>query len=168
MIIKISGLADGVYNYNFDEPVKEIGLDEPFFGNIKVDLELNKSNNQIVIKADLVVGAKFDCDRCTAEFSTELNSEYQMVYLADETPEESESVNIAYLSTETDKIDISGEVRDYAVLAVPMKKLCSPDCKGLCPQCGKDLNKESCSCAEKDIDERWRPLMELKNKFNIN
>ena len=148
MIIKISSLADGVYNYNFDEPVE--------------------ANSQLVIKAKLKVGAKFECDRCTAEFSSDLNSEYRMVYLADESPEESDSVNLAYLSPDADKIDISVEVRDYALLAVPMKKLCSDGCKGLCPRCGIDLNKESCSCAEKEIDERWLPLMELKNKFNKN
>ncbi len=168
MIIKISSLVDGVYSYNFDEPVEEIGLVEPFNGNIIVDLELSKANSQIVMNAKLKVGARFECDRCTAEFNTDLSAEYKMVYLADESPEESDSVNIAYLSHDADKIDISGEVRDYAMLAIPMKKLCSDNCKGLCPKCGKDLNKGSCECSKNEIDDRWQPLMELKNKFNIN
>ena len=83
-------------------------------------------------------------------------------------PVESESDNIVYISPETDVIDISEDVRDYAILAIPMKKLCSEDCKGLCSRCGKNLNEEQCSCSGDETDIRWMPLMELKNKLNTN
>jgi uncharacterized protein len=47
-----------------------------------------------------------------------------------------------------------------------MKKLCSEDCKGLCPSCGKNLNDGPCNCAEEIIDPRWELLQKLKTKNN--
>ena len=73
-----------------------------------------------------------------------------------------------YLHPETDKIDLAKDIRDYAILAVPMKKLCSEDCKGLCPKCGKNLNDGTCDCHEEKMDPRWEPLQKLKIKNNLN
>ena len=50
------------------------------------------------------------------------------------------------------------------VLAVPMKNLCSEDCKGLCPKCGKNLNEGLCNCNEENIDPRWETIQKLKSK----
>jgi len=68
----------------------------------------------------------------------------------------------------TDKIDTTNDVREFALLSVPMKKLCKENCKGLCPKCGSDLNKEKCKCITEEIDPRWKPLMNLKDKLNLN
>ena len=43
-----------------------------------------------------------------------------------------------------------------------MQPLCRPDCRGLCPVCGVDLNQQSCSCGKDDIDPRWEKLKNLK------
>ncbi len=168
MIIKISNLSDGVHNYVFEEPVEGLELGESFSGNIKVNVELSKVLNQIIVEAELTFSAKFNCDRCTAEFDSVLTNNYKMVYLFGIPEEETGSVNITYLPFDADKIDITEDVRDYALLAVPMKKLCRDDCKGLCFKCGKDLNEGECGCEKTEIDPRWLPLKELKNKININ
>jgi uncharacterized protein len=81
---------------------------------------------------------------------------------------ENEKIDVVYLHPETDKINIGEDVRDYALLALPMKKLCSEDCKGLCPKCGKNLNDGSCNCKDEKIDSRWEPLQKLKLKNNLN
>ena len=83
-------------------------------------------------------------------------------------PDDNDSIDISYLPLEADKIDITKDVRDYALLAIPMKKLCKEDCKGLCVNCGKNLNEGDCNCSKDMIDPRWLPLQELKNKLNIN
>jgi uncharacterized protein len=168
MKIKISNLSDGIHNFNFDEAVKDIQLSEPFFGNILVDAELNKAHGQLVLSANITAKANFDCDRCTSNFDTTITNSYQMVYMVGMEPEESDSINIAYLPPDADTIVLDGDVRDYAVLAIPMKKLCSEDCKGLCIKCGKNLNEGDCTCNHEKIDDRWLPLMELKNKINNN
>ncbi len=168
MKIKISNLSDGVHNFYFDEDVGELDLKEPFWGNCKVDVELNKLHNQIILNANLTLNAKFDCDRCNKNFDTVLTGSYKIVYLLGTEPVESESLNIAYLPLDADKIELAGDVRDYAFLAIPMKKLCKEDCKGLCVKCGKDLNEGECNCEFQNTDPRWLPLAELKNKINNN
>ncbi len=168
MKIKISNLSDGIHNFNFDEPAANLGLEEPFFGNINVDVELTKIHSQVVIKAKLSAQTEFECDRCTKDFKTTLTSSYKMVYMLGTEPEDTQAINLTYLPADADKIILDNDVRDYAMLAVPMKKLCTEDCKGLCVKCGKDLNEGDCGCKRDEIDDRWLPLMELKNKINNN
>ena len=168
MIIKISNLGDGSHSLTFSEPVKKIGLEEPFFDNFLLNLELQKSNSQIVLDSELILKAKFNCDRCGEVFETEVKSEDQIIYLFGTEPEETESVNVKYLAYDAEKIDISQELLDFAMLSVPMRKICSEDCKGLCYKCGINLNTGKCECKNEEVDARWLPLMELKNKLNNN
>ncbi len=168
MKIKISNLSDGIHNFNFDEPAADVGLEEPFFGNISIDVELNKIHSQIVLNAKIRMQAEFECDRCTNNFTSTLTYSYKMVYLLGTEPENTEAINLTYLPADADKITLDFDVRDYAMLAIPMKKLCKEDCKGLCVKCGKDLNEGDCGCKREEIDERWLPLLELRNKINNN
>jgi uncharacterized protein len=52
-------------------------------------------------------------------------------------------------------------LREQSWLAIPMKPLCTPNCQGLCPQCGVNLNIESCTCEKTSIDPRLAVLKEL-------
>ena len=79
--------------------------------------------------------------------------------------DESET-NVKYLSPADDKIDLTEDVIDYSKLAIPMKKLCKDDCKGLCIKCGTNLNQEKCSCNNEEMDSVWEPLLNLKDKLN--
>ncbi len=168
MIIKISNLSEGEHNFVFEDKVDVLDLDKPFYGKYKSSLILNKLHDQLILSVTSDFKVKYECDRCGTEYKTSLMSDYKMIYLMNETPEETESLNVSYLSRDADKIDISSDVREFALLAVPMKKLCKDECKGLCYKCGKDLNKEICTCSTEEIDPRWKPLMNLKDKLNLN
>jgi len=168
MHIKISNLSDGVHNFSFDESVSKINLEEPFFGNFLAEIELSKIVNQIILNADLVVNAHFECDRCSNDFDTKLEGNFKIVYFLGNKPEGDEKDNLVYLPITADRIEIGKDLRDFAVLSIPMKKICREDCKGLCFNCGKDLNEGECNCDKTKADIRWLPLMELKNKLNNN
>jgi uncharacterized protein len=58
-------------------------------------------------------------------------------------------------------LDLTEAFRQYRVLAVPMKPLCQPNCAGLCPVCGQNLNESSCACPRQEYDLRWSALAEL-------
>jgi uncharacterized protein len=58
-------------------------------------------------------------------------------------------------------------VREELLLAAPRYVLCREECKGFCPQCGKDLNDGPCGCA-RAADARWHPLQALKDKLSSN
>jgi uncharacterized protein len=56
-------------------------------------------------------------------------------------------------------------LREQVLLAVPLRAICREDCKGLCPQCGANLNEKRCSCAEPVEDPRWSGLKDLRGKL---
>ena len=168
MIIKISNINVGDHNFVFEDSVSVLDLDLPFYGKYKSLVVLNKLHDQLILSVSSNFKVKYECDRCGTEFKSILKSNYKMIYLMNESPEETDSLNVNYLSRDADKIDIANDVCEFALLEVPMKKLCSEDCKGLCYKCGKDLNKESCVCSTEEIDPRWKPLMNLKDKLNLN
>ncbi len=56
-------------------------------------------------------------------------------------------------------------VREQVLLSVPLKTVCREECKGLCPHCGRNLNFESCNCAEATEDPRWSALKDLRDKL---
>jgi len=59
-------------------------------------------------------------------------------------------------------IDLSGPLREQILLAIPPSPVCDEACKGLCPQCGKDLNQGDCGCERTAIDPRWAALKDMK------
>ncbi|MBK7381273.1 MAG: DUF177 domain-containing protein [Ignavibacteriales bacterium] len=166
MKIKISSLTDGTYEYHFEDDVKKLDLEHPFVGKYITKVNLSKYLNQIILEAATTVDAEFECDRCVKIYSAQIESRYKMVYLHNQPEGDDDSVDVTYLTKDADKIDITDDVRDYLLLAVPIKKLCKEDCKGLCPRCGKNLNDGQCSCKPEEVDARWKPLLELKNKLN--
>jgi len=168
MIIKITNLSLGEHNFVFEDKVDFLDLDKPFYGKYKSFVILNKLHDQLILSVTSDFKVKYECDRCGTEFKSSLKSDYKIIYLMNETPEETDSINVSYLTRDADKIDIKTDVREFALLSIPMKKLCKEDCKGLCYKCGKDLNKEQCICSTEEIDPRWKPLMNLKDKLNLN
>jgi uncharacterized protein len=78
-------------------------------------------------------------------------------------PGESEELISQYV--EDDKVDLSSWARDSLVLALPAQILCKPDCAGLCPVCGKDLNEEPHEHEDAATDPRWAELAKLKDEL---
>jgi uncharacterized protein len=62
---------------------------------------------------------------------------------------------------ESHLVDLGEALREYALLELPMQPLCKPDCKGLCPTCGADLNLGDCGCIQDEDDERFSILKDL-------
>ncbi|MFA6597132.1 MAG: DUF177 domain-containing protein [Ignavibacteriaceae bacterium] len=163
MILKIANLSEGIHELFFDGKPGEIGLPEPFINSYKMDLRMDKRHNQIVLNVTLALEAKFTCDRCLEEFIQPIETTFQHVYLFGTEAPEDENESVTYLSFEADKVDISPELYDYAEIAIPLKKVCNAECKGLCSHCGTNLNVTTCSCKDEEIDDRWLPLQKLKN-----
>jgi uncharacterized protein len=63
-----------------------------------------------------------------------------------------------------DLIETDDLLREQLILNLPMKPLCSPDCKGFCPRCGADLNISGCGCETKETDSRFEVLKQLKKE----
>jgi uncharacterized protein len=101
------------------------------------------------------------CRRCLADVTVMLDAEVRALFTED--PAEDE---LAYaVSAEAAELDLSTMVREELILAVPKYVLCREDCKGLCAQCGKDLNDGPCSCLP-EPDPRWGALEKLKQRLH--
>lgn len=101
------------------------------------------------------------CDRCISPFRQTLQSEFS-VCCVQRLPERGGHLEIEendeYVRFEKDVIDATPIIIESIVLQMPMKHLCSTDCKGLCSQCGVNLNQQSCQCDKLPIDPRWSRL----------
>lgn len=167
--IKVSSLSNGHYDYVFEGDVGDIDISEPYHGKYLTSVALSKYDNQIILDSETRINAILSCDRCNTEYHSLITSRYRMIYLFKQLDAEvdGEKTDIVYIHPDTDKIELDEDVRDYAILAIPMKKLCFEDCKGLCPRCGKNLNEGPCNCKAEKIDSRWEPLQELKIKNKL-
>jgi uncharacterized protein len=109
------------------------------------------------------------CGRCLEPLIIPVNSEFK--YTLTPAPEEAESteievsldeVNVGYY--QEDEMDLEPIVLEQIVLQIPIKPLCREECKGLCPQCGADLNVETCDCRTNAGDLRLAVLKNFKVK----
>lgn len=103
-----------------------------------------------------------ECRRCLTPVDTPLNLEIGALFTQD--PESLDDPDSYPVAPEATDIDVTAAVREELVLAAPRYAVCRDDCKGLCPQCGKDLNAGPCGCAPA-TDARWQPLKALKDKL---
>jgi uncharacterized protein len=100
------------------------------------------------------------CQRCLADAVVEREiaaREYQANSADDD------ELRTPYVADE--RLDLSAWARDALALALPEQILCRPDCAGLCPVCGKDLNVEPHEHAEERVDPRWEALEELRERL---
>ncbi len=101
------------------------------------------------------------CDRCAGEFHRDVEIPIDVVLVEELSNEDSEDEWVFPL--EAEKADLEEIVRTVFVLNLDSKLLCSPECKGLCCRCGKNLNDGPCSC-EKELDPRFAALRQLLDK----
>jgi uncharacterized protein len=101
------------------------------------------------------------CARCLNEVALEVRAEQQEF-----APTAKDGWEQSDLSSFINDmvVDVAGIAREALVLALPAKVVCSPSCKGLCPQCGRDLNQGECGCAPVETDPRWDRLRGLELK----
>jgi uncharacterized protein len=166
MKIKISNLDDGTHEFVFEDEIEAVEIEEPYFGRFKTKVVLTKFRDQMILESSTDISANFICDRCAEPFSRNVNSTYKIVYLTEQREGETELIDVTYIKPDSDTINIVQDVRDFAMLAIPMKRLCSESCKGLCFRCGKNFNEGECNCVKEEINETWKPLIELKKKLN--
>lgn len=106
------------------------------------------------------------CDRCGENVKVPLVCEFGEAFsnLEEKADEDALDEDDVIHFFEGDEIDLLSYVEQSIFLAMPMKILCRPDCKGLCPQCGINLNENECSCDKSPIDPRFAVLADLLNK----
>ncbi len=126
----------------------------PFRQPVSVKGTVTAAGGVVLLRA--IVGYRFDgqCDRCLDPFSREGTLPIEHVLVTSAEDEDSDELVVL----EDFQLDLDELVETDLWLELPSKSLCREDCRGLCPQCGKNLNEGLCGCGKKDIDPRLEAL----------
>jgi uncharacterized protein len=143
---------------NMEPTVAELGLVDRRFdpeATVVVSLRLESLTDGIVVDGEVRAPWADSCRRCLAPAGGEVVCGVRELYQVVVTdPDAFEVVG--------DQIDLGSMVRENLLLEAPIAPLCRPDCAGLCPTCGVDLNITTCDCVSAVIDPRWDALSQLK------
>jgi len=108
---------------------------------------------------------EFECDRCCAAFTRRIRGQVKTLYTREKVKSGAlDRSDIRVIPAGANELNLSADLIDILLLALPAKILCREDCAGLCPVCGADLNSTSCGCGGREPDPRWDALQKLKRK----
>jgi uncharacterized protein len=129
--------------------------------NVPTELAVTRASTGTVYELRFHVRLHGPCFRCLGD--AVLDEDLSLREYQAESPGGVEELTTPYVTE--NRIDLSAWARDGLVLALPDKILCRPDCAGLCPVCGLDLNREPHEHEGGESDPRWAALAELRDRL---
>jgi uncharacterized protein len=148
--------------YEINETIDVSGGSHEIQGEVK----LVRTDRGILVKGTLQTGIEVTCGRCLSFFNCPLTLNIEEEYFPTTDvvsgvllplPEEPSYFTI----DEYYVLDLTEAIRQYMMLAIPMKPLCREDCAGICLTCGHNLNQGPCGCLPQEADSRWSELNRL-------
>jgi len=151
MIIETAQLGSGAKQFTGEEPAFALELESDEFVQaeslIQYDLQARLVSVELLVQGTLEVDLSCLCSRCAERFSNTVRvQDFSRSYK---------------LASENESIDLTNDVREDILLNFPMNWVCSSSCQGLCPQCGANLNKQTCSCWREESNATWSSLNQL-------
>lgn len=137
---------------------------------VEGDVKLLRLTGSILVSGKIKATVQMTCGRCLEPMRQEVAVEFKEEYypLVDvssgvhlPSPEDPS----AFMIGPDHILDLREALRQYTLIALPMKPVCRPDCKGLCSQCGANLNQGPCRCPAPEPDARLEALAKLKSKL---
>jgi uncharacterized protein len=130
-------------------------------------VSLAKHGHDILVRGHLEGRLNLSCGRCLEPFAPSLETAFDLLLVPapqGAAPEEEElsaaQLDLDFYAGET--VDLEAIIREQIILMVPLKPLCQETCRGLCPICGANLNRETCSCLVEKSDSPFAQLAKLK------
>ncbi|MGD9115681.1 MAG: DUF177 domain-containing protein [Dehalococcoidia bacterium] len=127
---------------------------------------LMRTDRGILVKGALGADVELSCSRCLTPFQCSLKLNIEEEYFPTVDVVSGASLTLpdepGLFTIDTNhELDLTDAVRQYALMALPMKPLCRSDCAGLCPVCGQNLNQGECKCLPPEADPRWSKLKQI-------
>jgi uncharacterized protein len=135
-------------------------------GRVKVGLDVTKAGHDVFVKGRATVEAVLECARCLEEYTCNLETPIELWVViggAKGGGAAEERENVIDVQARAKYADLTDHVRSELLVQVPLKQLCKADCRGLCPECGTNLNAARCGCRIESHDSRWEDLKKMKN-----
>jgi uncharacterized protein len=136
---------------------------------VDVTADLRKDGPKVRLVGRVTTALTLDCSRCLEPFAVPMNAGFDLLFLpaAANTGEAEQEVHDDDLGVsyyQEDVIDLGQVLREQFYLLLPMKPLCREECRGLCPVCGSNRNRETCQCQSEWVDPRMEPLRKLRSQ----
>ena len=164
MKLNLADLKEGITVLDLSEDAKDMGFDAKdeirFEGPIFSNIEVNNMVDKIGLKGRIKAKAMLECGRCLEKFDYNIDTSFDLIYTRSSAAKDGEIEKEQFdeLVLTGDTINLNNDVRQTIILDLPMQYLCKESCKGLCPVCGKDRNREKCNCTF----QRENPFGKLK------
>jgi uncharacterized protein len=172
--LRIDDITAEVREVCFAEPEQEINralargtLREYFVkAPLQISLSYYRAGNEIFVSGTLDAVTTAACSRCAEEFDLPSQRRFRYILAAKAIGNEkdfalkAEDLELSFY--QGDEIDLSPLIREQGLLALAERPLCHEECRGLCPQCGANLNKGDCGCIAGQLDPRLAMLRSLK------
>lgn len=173
MKINIHAISDEGLDLDDDISADDLGLtpdDVEIEGTCYLSLRVRKLGVGFHVQGRVRARVVQTCARCLEPAPHAIEPTFQMLYqeagtAGDRTDEELRSQDLGVSFYQSHEIDLSPEIRQALLLAMPTKPLCREDCRGLCPTCGATLNAGPCACARKDGEPAGGTLDDLLKKW---
>jgi uncharacterized protein len=167
MLFNVSGLMqEGIGATRTHEVEGVLRTDGREPEQVSGNVEMLRTKDGILVRSHLNLVEPEICSRCLQPLQETLSIEFEEEFLAtvdvqsgrplDERPDDD-----AFVVDQNHMLDLTEAVRQYREASAEMQPLCREDCKGLCPNCGQDLNSGECTCNAAPIDTRWADLAGL-------
>lgn len=128
------------YSHEIPFEIENITLDDLALKNLVGKVDIGRTPQGLVVQGKFEADTVLECVRCLGEFTYPLDWEFTELFAFNK-----KSVSESGLLLPEDvHIDLAPLLREYALLEIPIKPLHASDCKGLCPECGQDLNVRDC------------------------
>ena len=124
---------------------------------LHVRCTLEGAGERVRVTGEIRGVAQSHCHRCLADFERPIEARFTVLL---QRGGESDADDVLVITESADEVDVGDFVREAVILEEPIRVLCRADCRGLCPQCGQDLNVASCDCVPPP-DPRWDALKRL-------
>ena len=143
----------------FDEPEVQVAADLTV-SRLHGAVSFSRTPQGLYVQGRLQAVSHEQCVRCLADVDQMLASKIGdlFIYPPENAPEDALTVG------DDVHIDLAPLVRENMLLSKPIRILCRPDCKGLCPHCGQNWNEGPCNCSTEQDDPRWAALAKLKKE----
>jgi len=132
-----------------------------FLKPVHVEVFVRKVGEELLIKGKIITMLNFVCCRCLMPFELPVDSKFDLVYLPEElevAKEELEQDDLNMFFYYKRHLDVKDVILEQLNLTFPVRPLCSPECQGICPVCGKLIKEGKCSCLAKESDHRLDKL----------
>lgn len=150
---------------DFEADSAEYGIEGVSFRDLmSVRLTIQKIKEEYYCQGYVMVPVEEECSRCLNMFNMELSGDLSFVIKSKEGKaviSENSGEDVIHVKASESVIELNDLIRQALLLSLPLKPLCRPECRGLCPSCGVNLNEETCDCKEEEIDERWEGLRDM-------